>query len=80
LWCDETYHGVYASAMACLNQEFDVGIHEWHSHCHCGTVWKDKVCVISEALDHAEDVIPTTAVKAGAVVTEFVDDLGLVLA
>jgi hypothetical protein len=75
-----TYHSVHASAMACLDEEFDVRIHEWDSHGHCSTIWKDKVGVISEALDHAEDVIPTTAVEAGAMIAEFVDNLGTTLA
>jgi len=74
-----TYHGMDASAMTCLDQKLDVRIHEWHGHGHCGTIWEDKVGVVSEALDHAEDVIPTSAVEAGAMISEFVDDLGHIL-
>ena len=61
--------------MAGLDQESDVGVHEWDGHGHAGTVGEDELRVLSEALDDGEDVVPAAAVEAGGVVAEFVDDL-----
>lgn len=61
--------------MAGLDEELDVRIHEWDGHGHGGTVGKDEVGVLAEALDGAEDVVPSAAVEAGAVIAKLVDDL-----
>jgi len=58
-----TYHGVYTSAMAGLDKKLDVCVHEWHGHGHCRTIRKDKVGVLAESLDNAEDVVPATAIE-----------------
>ena len=50
-------------------------IHEGHGHGDAAAVRKHKVGVLAELLDDAEDVVPPAAVEAGAVVTEFIDDL-----
>lgn len=61
--------------MTGLDQESNVGVHERHGHGHVGTIWEHKVGVLAEHLDEGEDVVPTSAVQSGAVVTEFIDDL-----
>lgn len=66
------------TSVAGLDQKLDVRIHEWNSHGHRVTIWQDEVGVLSEALDDAENVVPSTAVEAGAVVAKLVDDLYIV--
>jgi len=66
---------VHTSAVAGLDEELDVGVHEGHSHGHGGSVGEDKVGVVAETLDDVEDVVPATTVQARRVVTELVDDL-----
>lgn len=61
--------------MAGLDKELDVSIHERRSHCDGGSVREDKVGVLAETLDDAEDVVPATTVETGRVVTELIDDL-----
>jgi hypothetical protein len=61
--------------MASLYQELDVGVHEWNGHGHSRPIWEHEVRILAETLDHAEDVVPPTAVKARAVVAELIDDL-----
>lgn len=68
-------HGVDAALVAGLDEQLDVGVHKGDGHCDGGSVRQDKVCVVAELLDGAEDVVPSAAVEAGAVVTELVDDL-----
>lgn len=68
-------HGVDLTSVAGLDEKLDVGIHEWHGHGDGRSVWEDKVGVLAEFLDHAEDVIPSSTVQAGGVVAELVDDL-----
>jgi hypothetical protein len=69
-------HGVHTAAVARLDQELDVGVHKGHGHGDGAAVGENEVGVVAEALDDGEDVVPTTAVEAGGVVAEFVDDLG----
>lgn len=69
------YHGVDSTAMAGLDEELDVGVHEGRGHGHSGSVRKDELGVLTEALDGVEDVIPSTTVQPRAVVTELVDNL-----
>lgn len=61
--------------MADLDEQLDVGVHEWHGHGNIGAVGQDEVGVLTELFDKGEDVIPAAAVETGAVVTKFVDDL-----
>ena len=68
-------HGVDAALVARLDEELDVGVHEGHGHGDGRAVGQDKVGVLAELLHDAEDVIPATAVQAGAVVAQLVDDL-----
>ncbi|KAI6775412.1 hypothetical protein HG530_002170 [Fusarium avenaceum] len=68
-------HGVDTALVAGLDEELHVGLHEGDGHRDGGTVWEDKVGVVAELLDDAEDVVPSTTVEARAVVTELVDDL-----
>lgn len=69
-------HGVHAAAVAGLDEELDVGVHEGHGHGDGAAVGEDEVGVLAEALDDGEDVVPAAAVEAGRVVAELVDDLG----
>jgi hypothetical protein len=66
---------VDASPVASLDEKLDIRIHERNSHGNSGTVWQHEVGVLAEPLDGAEDVVPSAAVEAGAVVAELVDDL-----
>lgn len=68
-------HGVDAAAMAGLDEELDVGVHEGDRHSDGRAVRKNETGVLAELLDDAEDVVPATAVETRAVVTELVDDL-----
>ena len=66
---------MYPSFVACLDEELDVGIHKRDRHCDCGAVRQDKVDVLAEFLNHAKDVIPSTAIQARTVITQLKDDL-----
>ena len=68
-------HGVDAALVAGLDEELDVGVHEGDGHGDGGAVGEDKVGVVAELLDDAEDVVPAAAVEARGVVAELVDDL-----
>jgi len=70
-----TYHGVHTSSVASLDQKSDICIHERYGHGDGRSVWKDKLGVVAETLDEAEDVIPATAVETSRMVAELVDDL-----
>jgi hypothetical protein len=70
-----SHHGMNTSAVACLNEKLHVSFHERHSHRYSAPVWQNKLAVVTELLDNAEDVIPSAAVEAGAVLSEFIDDL-----
>jgi hypothetical protein len=66
---------VNTTAVASLDEQLHIGIHEGHGHGDVGAVGKDKVGVLAELLDEGEDVIPAAAVETGAVVTQFIDNL-----
>ena len=66
---------MYPSFVACLDEELDVGIHKRDRHGDCGAVRQDKFGVLAELLNHAKDVIPSTAIQARSVVTQLKDDL-----
>lgn len=70
-----THHGMYPSFMACFDEKLNVSIHERNSHCDCGAVWQDKIGALTEFFDHAEDVIPSTAIQTRTMVTKLIDDL-----
>jgi hypothetical protein len=69
---------VNLTSVAGLYQKLDVRVHEWNSHGHRVTIWQDEVGVLSETLDDAENVVPSTAVEARAVVAKFINDLYIV--
>jgi len=69
-------HGVDAATVASLDQELDICVHEWNLHGDGTAVGEHEVGVVAEAFDDGEDVVPTTAVEAGGVIAELVDDLG----
>lgn len=71
----KTYHSVNTTAVASLDEQLHIGVHEWHSHGDIRAVGKDKVGVLAELLDEGEDVIPAAAVETGAVITQFIDNL-----
>jgi hypothetical protein len=68
-------HGVYASAMASLDQETNISVHEWTGHGDGGSIWKDEARMLTELLNHGEDIIPSSTVEAGGVIPQFIDDL-----
>jgi hypothetical protein len=70
-----TYHCVNTTAVASLDEQLHIGIHEWRGHGDVGAVGKNKVGVLAELFDEGEDVIPAAAVETGAVITQFIDNL-----
>ena len=70
-----TTHGVDLAAVAGLDEQLDVGVHERYGHGDGGTVRQHEVGVLAELLDDAEDVVPTATIEAGRVVAQLVDDL-----
>lgn len=68
-------HSSDLALMAGLDEKLNICVHEWDGHGDTGTIWKDEVWVLAELLDDGEDVIPTSAVKSGRVVSELEDDL-----
>jgi hypothetical protein len=66
---------VHAAAVARLDQQLHVGVHERHRHGDGTAVRQHEGRVVAEALDDAEDVVPAAAVEAGAVVAQLVYDL-----
>ena len=66
---------MHAPAVARLDQELDVGIHERHGHCHGRPIGQDEARVSPELLDDAEDVVPASAIQTGTVVAQLEDDL-----
>jgi len=63
------------SSVAGLDEELDVGLHEWDSHGNVRSVREDKVGVLPELFDDAENIIPPSAVQSRTVVPEFIDNL-----
>lgn len=74
------YHSVDAPSVARLDQQFHVRIHEWRGHGNRGSVGQNKVRILAETLDDAENVVPSATVQARAVVAEFVNNLQFLLA
>lgn len=61
--CSHSSHGMDTSAVTCLNQQFDIRLHKWYSHGNGAPIREHELRVIPKLLDHAKDVIPTTAVE-----------------
>lgn len=59
---------MHTSPVTSLDKKLDVGIHKWNRHCDSRPIWEDEIGVLAEALDDAEDVIPSTTVETRAVV------------
>ena len=57
------------SFVACFDEKLDVSIHERNRHSNGGAVRQDKVRVMTELFDHAENVIPSTAIQARTVIS-----------
>lgn len=60
---------MYPSFVACFDEKLDVSMHKWNRHRDCGAVWQDKIGALTKLFYHAEDVIPSTAIQAGTMVT-----------
>lgn len=63
--------------MTSLDQELDIGIHEWGCHGDGRAIRKDELGVLTESLDDAENVVPSSAIKTRRVVSQLVDDLNM---
>ncbi len=61
--------------MTRLDQKLDVGIHERDRHGDGGPIGQDKVGILAELLDDAEDVVPSSAVETRAMLPQLEDDL-----
>ena len=72
-------HGMDATPVACLDEKLDVGVHEGRSHGDRVAVGKDKVGVLAETLNGAENVVPAAAVETRRVVAKLVDDLWMLV-
>merc|ERR1712093_437126 len=70
-----TTNGSNLASVAGLDEKLDVRRHEWHRHRHVRAVGEDKGRVVSHLLDEGKDVVPATAVEAGGVLSELVQDL-----
>jgi len=66
---------VNTTLVAGLNEKLDVRGHERNGHSDVVTLGQNKLGVVSQLLDEREDVVPSTTVKTGRVLTELVDDL-----
>ena len=60
---------MYPSFVASFDQKLHVSIHEWDRHGDCGAIGQNEVGILTELFDHAEDVIPSTAIQTRTVVT-----------
>ena len=69
---------MHASFVARLYEQLYISIHERYGHGHRRSVWQDEIGVLAELLDHAEDIIPSTAIQPRAVISELVYDLKVV--
>lgn len=72
--CGHATHGVDTTLVAGLDQQLDVGVHEGDGHGDAGAVRQNKVGVLAELLDGAENVVPAAAVETSAVVAQLVND------
>lgn len=66
---------MYTPFVACFDEKLDVSIHKGYSHCDSGAVRQNEIGALTELFDHAEDVIPSTAIQARTMVTELINDL-----
>ena len=57
------------------NEQLHIRIHERDSHCHRRTVWQNKIRILAELLDNTEDIVPTTAIQPGTMISQLIDDL-----
>ena len=62
-------------SVAGLDEELDVGLHKWDPHGNVRSVREDKIGVLPELLDDAENIIPPSTVQSRAVIPELVDNL-----
>src|SRR5277367_3244561 len=58
-------HGVNAPAMTSLDAKQRIRTHEMCRHGHEGPVCQDKVWIVPETLDAAENIIPPATIQAG---------------
>lgn len=66
---------MYATLVACLNEQLHICVHERNRHCYRRPIWQDEVRVLTELLDYTEDVIPTATIEPSAVVAKLINYL-----
>ena len=66
---------MHSALMAGLDEKFHVCVHEGNSHRDGRPIGQNKVGVLAKFLDDAENIIPSTAVETGAVVTKLIYNL-----
>ncbi len=68
-------HRVDVAAVAGLDQQLGVALHEVRGHRHQRAVGEAELVVVPELLDAREDVVPAAAVEARRVLAQLVQDL-----
>ena len=68
-------HRVDVAAMARLDQQLRVALHEVRRHRDQRAVGEAEILVAAELLDAREDVVPAAAVEPGRVLAQLVEDL-----
>ena len=68
-------HGVNLAAMAGLDQQLRIRLQEMPVHGHFAAIGQHEAGMVAEFLDEAEHVIPASAVEAGGVVAQLIQDL-----
>ena len=52
--------------MTGLDKQLYVRFHKWNRHGHGRSIRKNKTWILAEFFDDTENVIPSTAIQAGA--------------
>jgi hypothetical protein len=66
---------MHASPMTCLDEQFNICVHERNGHGDGITVGKNKIRVLAETLDGVEDVVPSATIEARRMIAKLINDL-----
>lgn len=65
----------YDALVASLDEQTDIRVHEPNFHRHVHAIGQDSTLICPPPLDEAEDVIPSSTVKARRMSPQLVEDL-----